>query len=99
MTSGKLLGYIFSQQGIEVDPTKVKEILEMPPLKNINQLRSLQGKLWLIHRFIAQLVDKCHLFQHLLHKNIKFKWDDKCQQSFQIIKGYLLNPLVLTPPI
>ena len=33
--SGKLLGYIVSQQGIEVDPEKVKEILEMPPPKNI----------------------------------------------------------------
>lgn len=35
----------------------------------------------------------------MLHKNIKFKWDDNCQQDFQILKDYLLNPPVLMPPI
>lgn len=43
VTSGKLLGYIVSTKGIEVDPTKVQAIMEMPPPKNISQLRSLQG--------------------------------------------------------
>ena len=43
ITSRKLLGYIVSTKGIEVDPEKVKAIMEMPPLKNISQLRSLQG--------------------------------------------------------
>lgn len=30
------LGYIVSDKGIEVDPTKVKEIMKMPPPKNIS---------------------------------------------------------------
>lgn len=98
VTSWKLLGYVVSQWGIEVDPIKFREILEMPP-KNISQLRSLQGKLQPICRFIAQLADKCHPFQHFLHKNIKFKWDDKCQQDFQFLKEYLLNPSIIMPPI
>jgi len=45
VTSGKLLGFIALANGIEVDPAKVKAIMEMPPPKNITQLRSLQGKL------------------------------------------------------
>ncbi|KAH9316783.1 hypothetical protein KI387_044021 [Taxus chinensis] len=40
--SGKLLGFIVSLHGIEVNPSKVKAILEMPPPKNLKQLRSLQ---------------------------------------------------------
>ncbi|GLJ30588.1 hypothetical protein SUGI_0605680 [Cryptomeria japonica] len=36
VTSGKLLGYIVSSKGIEVDPAKVKAIMDMPPPKNIN---------------------------------------------------------------
>lgn len=38
VTSRKLLRYIVSQRGIEVDPAKIRAILEMPPPKNINQL-------------------------------------------------------------
>lgn len=45
VTSGKLLGYIMSQKGIEVDSTKVHAIMELPPPKNISQLRSLQRRL------------------------------------------------------
>ena len=43
VTSGKLLGYIVSAKGIEVDLKKVKAIMEIPPPKNICQIRSLQG--------------------------------------------------------
>ena len=41
--SGKLLGYIVSAKGIEVDPKKVQAIMDMPPPRNIIQMRGLQG--------------------------------------------------------
>ena len=41
--SGKLLGFIVSKRGIEIDPNKVKAIAEMPPPKNIKELRGLIG--------------------------------------------------------
>ncbi|MCP6210323.1 reverse transcriptase domain-containing protein, partial [Klebsiella pneumoniae] len=34
VTSGKLLGYIVLAKGIEVDPTKVQAIMDMPPPQN-----------------------------------------------------------------
>lgn len=86
VTSAKLLGYIFLAKGIEVDPVKVKTIMEMHPLKNISQLRSLQGRFQSIIIFIAQLADKTHSFNHLLHKNVSFKWDEKCESSFNQLK-------------
>ena len=45
VTSGKLLGFIVSQRGIEIDPKKVKAIMDMDPPKTLKQLHSLQGKL------------------------------------------------------
>lgn len=80
---GKLLGYIISRWGIEVDPKKEKEILEMPPPKNLKRLRSLQGRLYSICRLITQLADKCHYFQHLLCKGISFQWNNQCKESLQ----------------
>ena len=45
ITSGKLLGYIVSAKGIEVDPEKVQAIMDMPPPRNISQMRGLHGRL------------------------------------------------------
>ncbi|RYA53636.1 hypothetical protein DD599_26720 [Enterobacter cloacae complex sp. CH23B] len=36
--SGKLLGFIVSQKGIEIDPEKVKAILEMPEPRTEKQV-------------------------------------------------------------
>ena len=43
--SGKLLGFFVSKKGIEVDPAKAKAIIDMPPLTNLKELRSLQGRM------------------------------------------------------
>ena len=42
-SSGKLLRFIVSKRGIEIDPNKAKVIVEMPPLKNLKELRGLIG--------------------------------------------------------
>lgn len=98
VTYEKLLGYIVSEKGIEVDPTKLQEIMEMPPPRNI-QLRSLQGQLQSIRKFIAQLADKYLPFTHLLYKNVPFRWEDRCTKSFHQLKQYLMNPPILVTPI
>lgn len=35
----------------------------------------------------------------MLHKNVPFRWEAKCAESFYQIKQYLMNPPVLVPPI
>ena len=54
-SSGKLLGFIVSQRGIEVDPAKVQAIRDMPTLQTEKQIRSFLGMVNYIARFIAQL--------------------------------------------
>ncbi|XP_077252490.1 uncharacterized protein LOC143891871 [Tasmannia lanceolata] len=55
VTSGKLLGFLVSQRGIEVDPQKIKAIQEMAPPKSEKQIRGFLGKVQYLRRFIAQL--------------------------------------------
>ena len=57
--SGKLLGFIVSLRGIELDPSKIKAIQELPPPKNKTEVMSLLGRLNYISRFIAQLTTTC----------------------------------------
>lgn len=78
VTLGKLLGFMVSKRGIEVDPKKVKTIVSMSPPNNFKQLRSIQGNINSVRRFISQLGDKYRPFTHLLKKDVKFVWDDKC---------------------
>ena len=45
VTFGKLLGFIVSQRGIEVDPDKFKAIMEMKPPKTEKEIRGFLGRI------------------------------------------------------
>ena len=70
--AGKLLGFIISKRGIEVDPQKARAIAQMPPPRNIKELRRLIGRLQFIRRFISQHVNRCKPFYELLKGGKEF---------------------------
>jgi len=43
VSSGKFLGFMVSQRGIEANPDKIRAILDMEPPKNIKEVQSLTG--------------------------------------------------------
>ena len=96
--SGKLSGFIVSRRGIELDPSKIKSIRELPPPKTRTEVMSFLGRLNYISRFIAQLTTTCEPIFKLLKKDAAIKWTSECQNAFEKIKEYLANPLVLVPP-
>ena len=51
--AGKLLGFIVSRRGIELDPFKIKTIQDFPPPKTKKEVMSFLGRLNYISRFIA----------------------------------------------
>ncbi|XP_047260934.1 uncharacterized protein K02A2.6-like [Capsicum annuum] len=93
--SEKLLDFIISRRGIELDPSKVKSIRELPPPKNKTEVMSFLGRLNYISRFVAQLTTTCEPIFKLLKKDATIQWTDECQESFDKIKEYLANPPVL----
>jgi len=97
--SGKLLGFIVSQKEIEIDPEKVKVILEMPEPRTEKQVRGFLGRLNYIARFIVQLTPTCEPIFKLLRKNQAVLWNNNCQEAFEKIKQSLVNPPVLMPPV
>ena len=43
VSSGKFLGFMVSHRGIEVNPDKIQEILDMKPPQNVKEVQSLIG--------------------------------------------------------
>ena len=99
VTSGKLLGYIVSERGIEVDPEKIRAILDMPASRTEREIRGFLGRLQYISRFIAKLTDIYEPIFRLLRKNQPTVWNDDCQRAFEKIKERLLSPPILVPLI
>ena len=75
---GKLLGFLVSDRGIEVDPSKIKAILEMPSPKSEKEVREFIGRLQYISRFITKLTFACEPIFKLLRKNEPHVWNDEC---------------------
>uniref|UniRef100_A0A2N9IPD2 Reverse transcriptase domain-containing protein n=1 Tax=Fagus sylvatica TaxID=28930 RepID=A0A2N9IPD2_FAGSY len=71
VTSGKLLGFIVSGRGIEIDPAKVQAIRSMPAPKTEKEIRSFLGRINYIARFIAQLTATCEPLFKLLRKRFQ----------------------------
>ncbi|KAK4383352.1 hypothetical protein Sango_2784300 [Sesamum angolense] len=95
VTSGKFLGFIVRQRSIEIEQAKIDAILRMPELRNIHELKSLQGKLAYLRRFISNLASHCQPFNRLIKKDVPFQWDEVCDKACKSIKSYLMKPPVL----
>ena len=92
VTSGKLLGHIVSERGIEVDLEKIKAILDMLAPRNEKVIRGFLRILQYISRFIARLTDICEPISSLMRKNQPTVWNNDCQCAFEKIKECLLSP-------
>ena len=85
-TSGKLLGFIVSRKGIEVDPEKIKAIQNLSPPHTQREVRGFFGRLNYISRFISKMTAKCDPIFKLLKKHDSGEWIEECQIAFDRVK-------------
>jgi hypothetical protein len=89
------LGHIISNGGILVDPAKVKEIVVWSIPTTVMEIRSFLGLAGYYRRFIEGFSKIAKPMTSLLEKGTEFKWDEKCQDSFDQLKKRLMSPPVL----
>jgi hypothetical protein len=92
------LGHIISNGGISVDPAKVKEIVEWSIPSTVIDVQSFLGLARYYQRFIEGFSKIAKPMTSLLEKEREFKWDSKCQDSFNQLKFRLMSPPVLVMP-
>jgi hypothetical protein len=55
---GKILGYLVSHRGIEVNPTKIQAFMDMAPSQSTKDIQRLTGRLATMNRFISKSVEQ-----------------------------------------
>ncbi|KAM2031300.1 hypothetical protein ACFX16_042567 [Malus domestica] len=95
--SGKFLGFMISQRGIEVNPEKTKAILDMKEPITSKDIQSLTGKVTALTRFITKVTDRCaHFFKALKGSKKYITWIDECAEAFKNLKDYMSKTSLLS---
>jgi hypothetical protein len=94
----QFLGYVLSAKGIEVDPSKVKQILEWNSPTTVHQVRSFLGLAGYYRRFIPDFSKIVKPITGLLKNDTKFDWSSKCNEAFEQLKVLLTTAPVLAQP-
>ena len=72
------LGHIVSVEGIRVDPTKIKAVVNWKQPRSVTEVRSFLGLAGYYRRFVKEFSVIASPLTKLLTKGVKFEWSDKC---------------------
>ncbi|XP_052176651.1 uncharacterized protein LOC127790956 [Diospyros lotus] len=98
VASGKFLGFIVNNRGIEANPEKIKALLDMRSPTKKKDVQSLTGQVAALSRFISKATDKCIPFFNTLRKAQGFDWSGECELAFQQLKAYMGQAPLLSKP-
>lgn len=94
--TGKFLGFMMTGWGIEPNPGKVREIVEMQPPRSVKDVQRLTRRLVALSRFLSKLAEKSLPFFQVLKKANTFEWTTEYQKAFEDLKAYLSSAPVLS---
>jgi hypothetical protein len=94
----KFLGHTISGDGISVDPSKVREVMDWKPPTSVLQIRSFLGLVGYYRRFIPDFSRIAKPMTELLKEGAKFSWDQKCEDAFHTLRDHLTTAPVLAQP-
>ena len=81
-----------------MDLMKIEVIINWKPPRNVTEVRSFLGLESYYIRFVKGFSMNTAPMTRLLQKNARFEWSEKCQASFEKLKAFLTEALVLTQP-
>jgi hypothetical protein len=96
--SGKFLGFLVTQRGIEANPDQITAIQGLQPPKNVREVQRLTGMAAALNRFISKSAERCRPFFDLIKKGKSFTWNEESDRAFERLKRYLSTPPLLSSP-
>jgi hypothetical protein len=91
----KFLGYIIDGETKRPDPTKLAALKNMPAPNNVSKARSVFGWFNYYRRYIENFNQIAQPLVALTKKGTEFKWTDRCQESFDLLKQKMLAEPIL----
>ena len=94
----EFLGYIISKSGIRANPTKIGEILDLPPPRNQRQLCRFFGIMQYQSRFLPTYAQEVVPLRTLLKKGEKWRWTPEMNETFIKVKNLFARSILLQRP-
>ena len=98
VSHGLVLGHIISENGIEVDKSKVELVSSLPLSTTVREARSFLGHAGFYRRFIKDFSMISRPFCRLLQKDVTFDMNEECMVAFNKLKELLSTAPVIMPP-
>ncbi|XP_031127721.1 uncharacterized protein LOC116029820 [Ipomoea triloba] len=92
------LGHVITKEGVTVDPTKIKAVMDWPAPTTVAEVRSFLGLASYYKRFVRDFSRIAKPMTNLMKKTTKFMWDVNCEEAFQELKRRLTSAPILTLP-
>ena len=81
-----------------VDPAKIPIIVKLPAPNSVKQLRTVIGHIGYYRKFIKDYAKITAPMEKLLNKDVKFLWNEECQQSLDTLKEKMITAPILVFP-
>jgi hypothetical protein len=99
LPAGKLLGFLVSSRGIEVNLGKIHAIERMKPPTDLKEVQKFTGCLASLSCFLSQLGEKALPLYQLMKKSGTFVWTTQADAAFKELKKMLSTVPILTSPL
>jgi RNase H-like domain found in reverse transcriptase/Reverse transcriptase (RNA-dependent DNA polymerase) len=97
-TTMEYLGLIIQEGKLSIDLIKLSGIRDWPILTTVKQVRGFIGFANFYRWFIKKFSELILPLNNLLWKDMKFDWNNQCQEAFETLKGRFLQEPVLMMP-
>ena len=95
LTEMRFLGHVVSASSVSVDPKKVEVVMSWERPKSVFEICSFLGLAGYYKRFIEDFSRLAAPMMKLTRKEVKFDWDDRCEEAFQELKRRLTSAPIL----
>ena len=98
LTKVRFLGHVVSASSGLVDPEKVESVMSWERPKSVFEIRSFLGLAGYYKRFIEDFSRLAAPMTSLTRKEVKFDWDDQCEEAFQELRRrFTTAPILIVP--